>query len=287
MSSFVTTTRGKQYLAISHIMTVQKNICRSSVLDLASLEYRVDFSYCADVGDAAETPFALAFEGYGMGATSEDNISQMYAYAKPNASYSFNISWASTSKALLNGGGGVIGFGPDSSNATEWAIPAGKTEGSLTLDGNTVEIDTKRSFTWYDRQISHGTPRNWTWFELSFPGTDIKASMWAQAIDPALEAYTFATVRVGESQLVLAYDLVPDYDNTWTSPNSGLTYALSWKLKFENGDYLRIESVKKDQEMYGYKDPLDSAYEGFITASGSFFGQKQGYGVVEMVTIYE
>jgi hypothetical protein len=291
MSSLITTTRGKQYLAISHIMTALKNVCRSSVLDLASHKYWVDFSYCNSVDDGSSetsSPFAIDFEGYGFGSTTDDNISKMYAYANSNnASHSFNISWESTAKVLLNGGSGVIGFGPGRANATEWSIPAGKTKGSLTLDEKTVEIDTKNSFTWYDRQLSYGSPRNWTWFELTFPGTEIKASIWAQDLSPAVDVtYTFATVRIGESQLVLAYDLIPDMSNTWTSPNSGLVYPLSWKLKFENGDYLTVKSVRADQEMYGWKDPLDSAYEGFITTSGKFFGQEHGYGVVELVTIY-
>lgn len=76
--------------------------------------------------------------------------------------------------------------------------------------------------------MSFGAPRNWTWFELNFHGSDVKASVWAYNLGlPDNTIYQFATVRVGESQHVLAYDLVPDMSNTWVSPNSNLVYPLS------------------------------------------------------------
>ncbi|KAH7013792.1 hypothetical protein EDB80DRAFT_749404 [Ilyonectria destructans] len=288
MSSFITSTRSKQYLAICHVMTNVKNVCRSSVLDLQTLKYWVDFTYCSSVGTKARDTSGhldADFDTYGFVSTTDDNISNMYAYAGTNSSFSFNISWAATAKPVLNGGSGVIAFGVGPTNATEWGIPAAKTSGNLKLDGKSVTIDTENSFTWYDRQMSFGTPRNWTWFELNFPGSDVKASVWAyNLLDNTI--YQFATVRVGESQHVLAYDLVPDMSNTWVSPNSNLVYPLSWKLRFENGDHLVVNSIRPDQEMYGPEDLADSAYEGFITVSGKLFGQTRGFGVVEMVTLY-
>ncbi|KAJ4239528.1 hypothetical protein NW757_012635 [Fusarium falciforme] len=290
MSSFITSTRGKQYLAIDHILTAPKNVCRSSVLDLDTLDYWVELVYCSAKSDRTINsggPINADFGTHGFVSTSDDSVSKMYAYADTNASFAFNISWQATSKLVLNGGAGTIAFGPGPTNATEWGLPAGKTTGSLTLNGTDVDIDPKNSFTWYDRQISYGAPRNWTWFQLHFPGSDIKASIWAFKMGPPDDTtYQFATVRQGDSQLVLAYNLIPDMKNTWTSPNSGLVYPLSWRLEFENGDYVVVKSVRPDQEMYGPEDLVDSAYEGFITASGKFFGQKKGFGVVELVTVY-
>ncbi|KAH7124338.1 hypothetical protein EDB81DRAFT_912533 [Dactylonectria macrodidyma] len=290
MSSFITSTKGKQYLALSHIMTPFKNLCRSSVLDLQSLQYWVHLTYCSSVENKASDtsgPLNADFDTYKFVSTASDSIANMYAYADTNASYSFNISWEATSKVLLNGGAGSIAFGTGPSNATEWGIPAAKTTGSLTLDGKSVEIDTKNSFTWYDRQISYGAPRNWTWFQLNFPGTEIKASVWAYDLGlPDNTTYHFATIRKGESQYVLAYDLIPDMSSVWVSPNSGLVYPLSWKLEFENGDHLVVKSIRPDQEMYGPDALVDTAYEGFITVSGKFFGQTRGFGVVELVTVY-
>ncbi|KAJ0268853.1 hypothetical protein Brms1b_007157 [Colletotrichum noveboracense] len=91
---------------------------------------------------------------------------------------------------------------------------------------------------------------------------------------------------VGNGYHVLAYELSPDYSNTWVSPNSKLTYPLSWKLTFENGDHLIVNSVRPDQELYGEKALIDSAYEGFVEATGSFYGYTEAFGVVELVTAF-
>ncbi|KAH7129578.1 hypothetical protein B0J13DRAFT_509975 [Dactylonectria estremocensis] len=291
-SSFITGDNERQYLAILHILTTRNPspVCRSSVLDLKSLDYWVDLTYCSPQNSSASDrsgPLNVDFGDYGFGATSDDSVSSMYAYADTNNSFSLDVKWEASSKAMQNGGGGIIAFGPGPSNATEWGIPASRTSGSITLDGSTIKINPKNSFTWYDRQISYGVPKNWTWFQVNFPGSTIKASIWAYDLgSPSNHVYQFATIRINNSIQVLAFTLKPDETKTWTSPNSGLTYPLSWKLEFQNGDYLDIESVRPDQEMFGSLSLVDSAYEGFVTVSGRFLGQKKGFGVVEMVTVY-
>ncbi|KAF7546691.1 hypothetical protein G7Z17_g8247 [Cylindrodendrum hubeiense] len=288
VTSFITGKDQKQYLAVSHILTTEmpSMVCRASVLDLESLEYWVDLQYCSRGNGTLDRsgPLNIDYGSYGFGSTSDDKVSSMYAYANTNKSFSLDLEWESSSKVLLNAGSGVIGFGHWPSNATEWGIPAGKTKGSLVLNGKNIEVDPKNSLTWYDRQISYGVPKNWTWFEVHFNGSPIKASIWA--IEEADHRYEFATVRNGESLEVLAYTLEADTSNSWTSTKSNITYPLSWKLKFENGDYLKIDSVRPDQEMYGSQNLVDSAYEGFVKISGKFQGLKKGFGVVEMVTVY-
>ncbi|VUC28971.1 unnamed protein product [Clonostachys rosea] len=233
-------------------------------------------------------PLNADYGTYTFGAASEDSVTSMYAQSSTNKSFSLDLKWESTSKAVQNGGGGIIAFGPGPTNATEWGVPAAKTSGTIQLNQSTLSIDPENSFSWYDRQISYGAPKNWTWFQINFPGSSIKASVWAYDLGPPSNAlYQFATVRDGDSVKVLAYTLTTDTKRTWTSPQSGLTYALRWRLDFENGDYLYIQSVRADQEMYGSLALVDSAYEGFVTISGKFLGQKSGFGVVEMVTTYE
>lgn len=205
----------------------------------------------------------------------------MAAFAE-TSDYFIDVSWETTSKVMLNGGG-IIGFGTRPANATHWGIPSNKTEGSLTIGDEVVKVDPKNSFTWYDRQLSYGTPKNWTWFQVNFPGTAIKASIWA--FDTTSKQ--FATIQVDESIHVLAFTLTPDMTNTWTSPNTNLVYPLAWRLNFDNGDYVNVKSVRADQEMYGSRHIADSAYEGFVTVSGRFMGQKKGFGVVELITVYQ
>ncbi|KAF2843920.1 hypothetical protein T440DRAFT_411173, partial [Plenodomus tracheiphilus IPT5] len=230
-------------------------------------------------------PLNIDYGTYGFGSTSDDGVSTMFAYANTTNSFSLDLSWESNSKALLNGGSGVIGFADWPSNATEWGIPAGKTYGNIILNDTTIEINPENSLSWYDRQISFGVPKNWTWFEVHFEDSPLKASVWI--LDEPEQRYEFATVRDGEEMHIIAFTLEPDTSKTWVSPKSNFSYPLSWKLKFENGDYLQIDSIRPDQEMFGSRNLGDSAYEGFVRISGEFQGQKKGFGVVEMVTIYE
>lgn len=210
----------------------------------------------------------------------------MYTFGSPE-SYSYNFSWEATSKVLLNGGGGAFTFGPGYANSTEWALPACKTAGTLTLDNTVLIVDPANSFTWYDHQKGAGAPRNWTWFELHFSSSSIKASIWAYDLGDPSTRYRFGTFRVGkDSQYLLAFDLTPNMSDIWTSPNSNITYPLSWRLDFENGDHLLVKSVRPDQEIYGPRQLSYTVYAGFVTTSGNFLGHQMGYGVVEMITLF-
>ncbi|KAF4541482.1 uncharacterized protein LTHEOB_8477 [Lasiodiplodia theobromae] len=286
-STFLTTTTGKQYLAVSHVLG---SLGKSSILELDTLRYWNDLAY-SESSDSNTTPNSSAFSiragDYGFGSESADGISTMYTFGS-SANYSYNFGLEASSKVLLNGGGGAITFGSGYANSTEWAIPACKTGGTLTLEDEILQIDPAKSLTWYDHQKGFGAPRNWTWFELHFPDSSIKASIWAYDLlaSPSAEA-RFATVRVGQdSHSLLAYELTPDMGDVWKSPNSNITYPLKWKLDFENGDYLWVKSIRPDQEIYGSRQIGDTVYAGFATVSGRFLGQKRGFGVVEMITLY-
>lgn len=89
--------------------------------------------------------------------------------------------------------------------------PRGKTQETLTLNGITIDVDPKESFTWYDRQVSYLAPANWTWFEVRFPESLTKASIWTYDFGVSSnEVYQFATVRFGDSIQLLPYGLKPD-----------------------------------------------------------------------------
>ncbi|KPM35498.1 hypothetical protein AK830_g11057 [Neonectria ditissima] len=164
--------------------------------------------------------------------------------------------------------------------------PSCRTTGTLTLNQTVLKIDPENSFTWYDRQYSNGAPiGDWTWFELNFPKSDVKASVWSINSNPPFPRnWRFATVRTNEGTHIISFEIEASKDKTWTSPLSNITYALSWNLKFSNGDHLQITSLRDDQETYGNRSATDIAYEGGVVAKGSFMGQKTGFGVVEMVT---
>ncbi|KAH6984385.1 hypothetical protein BKA56DRAFT_315064 [Ilyonectria sp. MPI-CAGE-AT-0026] len=286
-STFLTATTRKQYLAVMHILGA---VCKSSVLELDTLKYwsHVDYAALLDSSESASNSLDVRLTNCGIGSNSEDRISTMYNHVSTK-DYTFNFTLEASSKVILNAGGGAFTFGQGYSNTTQWSLPSCKTRGTITVGDKAIKVNPSKSFTWYDHQKGGGAPQNWTWFELHFPGSSVKASIWVYNL-PQLSAttYQFATVRIGEeSQYIVALEMMANMDNTWTSPKTNITYPLSWTLKFENGDRLVVKSVLPDQEIYGSKQLADTVYAGYATASGRFFGQKTGYGVVEMIAIFQ
>jgi hypothetical protein len=227
----------------------------------------------------------LRYGKYGISAKSPDSVSSLQIDGT-TPDYSFNITFNATSRLLLNGGTGAFTFGPNYSNTSEWGIPAGYTEGILTLNGESQDIDSEKSLSWYDRQLVYnGAPDNWVWFGLHLLNAGIKGSIWSFTNSETSIRYDFGTFRYGEeSQLVFAGNVQPSTSRNWTSSASNATYALSWVLDFEEAGSLIVESITNDQEIYDPEGMGIPVYEGFVTVSGSLLGKcANGYGVVEVL----
>ncbi|KAM5380143.1 hypothetical protein ACJZ2D_003790 [Fusarium nematophilum] len=279
-SAFVTATTGQQFLLIHHQVAEQ---CKSSVLDLQDLRYWKNVDHCVisnRTKSVSSDSLSIGFPNFSFDAAAPDKISELKLFAK-SPDYSFTLdAEARSSKVLLNGGNGVIAWGPGYANSTHWSIPAARTSGTLSLGKDKrLFLDSSRSFTWYDHQIVHGTPANFTFFEVHLPDPNIRVSIWAYDWPDSSDSWRYATVRLGqEATMVLPFSLAVDWDAAWISPTSKRAYPQSWMVKFDNGDYLRFQSVKEDQEIQ------DGAWTGFVTAAHSrFLGQTSGFGVADTV----
>ncbi|KAJ6098113.1 hypothetical protein N7499_002487 [Penicillium canescens] len=283
-SAFLTTTTGRQFLLIQHQFAAY---CKSSVLDLGSLEYWKHVDHCEpnnDTKTVTSDSLSLRFPNFSVVTTTPDKVSGLELYAK-SRDYSFTLNVeCRTSKMLMNGGNGVIAWGADRahSNTTHWSIPAARTSGLLTLGkSKPLALDPAKSFAYYDHQnIFGGAPNNFTWFEAHFPNPNIRVSIWAYDWADSSDEWRYATVRVGdETMMVLPYIWQVDWDDTWVSGTSNRTYPQRWTLTFENGDYLTFKSVKKDQEM------LEGTWTGFATIESRFMDQTSGFGIVDQVYV--
>ncbi|KAF2420134.1 hypothetical protein EJ08DRAFT_598586, partial [Tothia fuscella] len=294
-SHFVRTTDRGKYAVISHALSAIPDapmVVRSSILDLLDVKnYWKDSRYISNPVTVSNGRLNVTSGSYfGIRALSEDTISQMNTY-RNGESYSFDISFNATSKALLNVGGNMWQIGGYKN--TQWGLPACRTSGSLSINGKKLTIDTEKSLTWYDRQWSPSDlppPTgpvlfgNFIWFELHF-SKDIKASIWSydHRIDKS-KSRRFATVRTGSGLMMLPFTLETTSKRFWTSPLSKITYPLQWTLLFAGGDFIDIESVREDQELYGDAALMDSIYAGVVTAKGKFLGETDAFGIVEMVS---
>lgn len=225
---------------------------------------------------------SIQFPDFSFDGAAPDKISQMQLSATA-PEYSFNLTVEGrTSKVLLNGGNGVIAWGPNYTTCSHWSIPAARTSGILQLGaGKALELDPSKSLTWYDHQIIKGPPDAFTFFEVHFPDPNIRVSIWAYDWPESSDEWRFATVRLGEeTTMVLPFTLEEHWEDSWWSSTSNRTYPQSWTLRFDNGDYLRIKSVLGDQEIQ------PNTWTGFVQVERSrFLGQTTGYGVGDLVFI--
>ncbi|KAK1675392.1 hypothetical protein BDP55DRAFT_693939 [Colletotrichum godetiae] len=213
-SAFLTTITGAQYLALSRILG---SICKSSLLNLDTLEYSNDLNY----GTALQNATTRTYQNT---TASSSNPAAGFHVSAGN-DYAYNLTWQGTSKVLFNGGNAAFTLGPNFANPTEWSVPASTTSGTLTLSNiETITIDPARS-----------------------------PSIWSYGFGaPSHQLYQFATIRVGEElHYVLPFDMETRGCSGWTSPKSNITYPQRWELRFENGDVLDIKSLS-DTVYAGY-----------------------------------
>ncbi|KAH6698488.1 hypothetical protein BKA61DRAFT_707214 [Leptodontidium sp. MPI-SDFR-AT-0119] len=287
-SSYLTTSNGQQYFLITHVLGNQAapsaDLARASLLNVNSPSNSYLYYFRSIPNATLETNGVLDIDTgfFGFKGLSSDSISRQNAYFN-TPQFSYNITWDTTAtKPLLNAGGLPFLWG--SGNTTQYSFPSCATVGTLTVGGTALTIDPANSFTWYDRQISYGGPvGNTTWWQLNF-ANGMKASIWAvDSGEPFPLTLRFATVRdrFGD-QTVIPYTVTIDHAYDWVSSNSNKTYPQRWTLNFANGDHLYLKSVVGDQEIYGPGAAANTLYEGFITAEGSFMGQRSAFGVAEM-----
>ncbi|PYH88978.1 hypothetical protein BO71DRAFT_120178 [Aspergillus ellipticus CBS 707.79] len=288
-SSHVTGNNSRQYLIISHILvlvTTRTGFYCASILDLTSMDKYTSYVAYANLTATQLSDFNLVTSNYGFSAVSPDKVSIMRTWSD-YAGVTFNITFEATTHALFNGGTGALMYGSDTND--EWALPACRTAGSLTLDGESVTIIPEHSVTWYDRQWGLGAPTtgNWTWFEFHFDGTDTKASMWMIDNAQPYQRTRFATMRLQNRDMkVIPVSYEPNMNMTWTSDATGIVYPLEWMIDMADDGFLAVQSPVADQEMVG-SSMGDTAYEGFVTVFGILRGMYvTGYGVVEMITAF-
>ncbi|TIC91806.1 Kievitone hydratase [Colletotrichum higginsianum] len=280
-AAFVTATNNHQYAVMSQTFLSLSGQAQyqSAILDLEDTNnYWRTAGSSPLIGNATikNGVLDIELEAFGFRGVSQDSVSTMNMWGEAET-HALNITFNS-SPVLLNAGVGRFLWG--TGVTTQWSLPRCKTQGTFTINGTTLEIDPERSLTWYDRQHGFGGPSNFTWFGIVFSG-GVKVSAWlSDTTGPFEQQLRFATVHAEDGLHLLRLKEEPGTRGPWTSPNTNLTYAQSWSLKFDNGDTLSIRTVREDQERL-LAAPF---YSGVVEVEGSFFGQQHGFGFVDIVT---
>ncbi|KAL4882874.1 kievitone hydratase [Aspergillus karnatakaensis] len=289
-SSFVTGSNNRQYLLLSHTLAIPATGAgyhRSSILDLTSMTSYKSYVAAVTVPPSQGHTFSFETDGYKLTSLTTDNLSTMHTTSDRSA-VTFNLTFSATSKALFNGATGQFTYG--SGPTSQWALPACHTTGSLTIANEEIHIRPEESFTWYERQWGAGAPfsGNWTWFQVTLDNADTKASIWIIDNEAPYRRDRFATLRMADGGVrVLPVVYEPDFSRVWTSGVTGLVYPLQWRVEIGDEGYLLLQSTVEDQEMAG-DERIETAYEGFMNFTGVLNGNEvSGFGLVEMVTLFE
>ncbi|TIA49880.1 hypothetical protein D6C79_03364 [Aureobasidium pullulans] len=283
-ATFLTSTDDKQYAVLSQTIAAANGLAvlRTSVLDLNNTEnywQQILSDPYHDNSTLHNGRLHIDASTHGIVGLSNDSISTMGIWASAN-DFAYNFTIKATSPVLLNGGAGVFSWADGETR--QWSLPSYETSGELTIGNHTLEVNTTNSLTWYDRQHGvAGVNGQFTWFGIQFPGSDIKASMWYTDNTGLYEQHLkFITVRKHSGVEIVGYNITEE-GATWTSQRSNLTYPLAWSIWFDNGDFLRVESVRDDQEIYAPGQL--TAISAFASVKGRFFGQEVGYALVDNV----
>lgn len=205
---------------------------------------------------------------------------------------------------LYNGGTGM--FHMVGMDIYEYSLPACKTTGAITIDGETYEVD---GISWYDRQWQNKLPAIpkaaikpvneiikrlpkkgemtlpvWGWMDINLENGDFVSAWFAQEKDGE---NCWATVMHpdGAQRCVKLEPVVSQAADHWISQNSGASYPMTYKIQCKELEMdLTVRTVVNDQELYFSEIALFNHYEGASTVEGIYQGQPmKGYCYVEMI----
>lgn len=170
-------------------------------------------------------------------STTELNITEPGLKWTGNAqemSVSLNVPWGSLDvvleskgPALNYGGTGVFSLLGDTNY--EFALPAMKTTGTLTIEGKSQAVVGQ---SWLDREwgpIPQLAAGRWTWMNLTMPDGDALA-IWNPVGGTAENSWVTVLRRDGSYEVAAVEPLANGADEFWTSPVTGQRYPTRWHI---------------------------------------------------------
>ncbi len=196
----------------------------------------------------------------------------------------FDLDLSAEKPMVLQGDRGFSRKGPDPGQASYYySFTRMATRGTLSIEDRQYMVE---GSSWMDREWSTGllgdSQVGWDWFSIQLDnGYDLMYFRLRER-DPATPPYTDGvivtpsgtTVALGTDDVVLA----PVDD--WTSPRSGATYPVAWRLEIPAYTIdLEIEAYVRDQEL----NVTVRYWEGTVRARGTFEDRSvSGSGYLEM-----
>lgn len=126
-----------------------------------------------------------------------------------------------------------------------------KTTGSIIKNG----VESKVSgFSWFDRQygdLYKGIFKGWEWFAIKLHNGE--KIMLYHFLEEKYKKERFGSISIDDStKSISCDDFLVTSISKWKSPNTGIIYPASWKIKVLGKDYKVFPNVK-NQELRAYK----------------------------------
>ena len=152
-----------------------------------------------------------------------------------------------------------------------YALPTMTTTGTVTIDGQTVEVSGP---SWLDRQ--------WIWFSLVLDN-GIRVSIWEVLEHDRQHRFATLVHDNGRHEVVAIEPLLENSSRPWTSPATRNTYPTSWKIGIP---MIAAEfAVTPDVVEQEFRSPAGAhKYEGSSSVTGTIGGTPvSAFSVIELV----
>ncbi|MGH8495418.1 MAG: lipocalin-like domain-containing protein [Gammaproteobacteria bacterium] len=199
-------------------------------------------------------------------------------------SMALDLTLTTSKPVVLNGDAGLSRKGPAPGDASYYySFTRLAASGGITVDGESFDVEGRA---WLDREWSSGALgehlSGWDWFALQLDdGTDIMFYRLRRKdgdVDPFSAGSLVAAD--GSRRALGAHDVTIESSGSWTSPDSGVTYPMGWRLRLPN------ESIVLDVQPYVEAQEMDLSvryWEGAVRVAGGNGGKAAtGEGYVEL-----
>lgn len=201
------------------------------------------------------------------------------------ASSTLTLSLDAEKPPIKYQGTGLVDFGA-AGKSYYYSYPLLRATGTLVTDGQSKPVSGQ---VWFDHQWGnfHQTQIGWDWFSLQFNNdTELMFSYVHDQKGNVVQRYGAFVKPDGTVIRLSAQDVQYQPTGHWTSPRTGITYPMGWRLQVPKlGIDVELHPVIQDAEMVSkFGGAVPTYWEGEVTLSGtSSASAVSGRGYVELL----
>jgi len=182
--------------------------------------------------------------------------------------FSYSLTMVPARGPMFVNGIGNVGLS-ESEDMYYYSFTRLDTTGTISVNGETREVT---GTIWYDHQFGSMAgpedPVGWDWFCLQLEdGTDMNLSA-LRKLRTGERFNRLGTIQRADGRVSVVHDLIIEPLDSWTSPDTGITYPSGWKLALPSlNTSFTVKPDLKGQEMRAF-GPFRAIWEGSCTVEG-------------------